>query len=399
VRASIVAAGKEDLTRRFEVGLLGCGDVSDIYFQNCKSFQILEITACASLHLEKAQRKASKHGIARACGTEELIADPQLNIILNLTVPEAHAALTLAALRAGKHVYSEKPLAAGIEEGRQILATARSRNLYVGCAPDTFLGGRLQTCRRVMDEGLIGEPLGAGAFMLCHGHEWHHPNPAFFYQRGGGPLLDMGPYYLTALVSLLGPAARCCAFTKMTFSERTIESGTRRGETLRVEVPTHICGNVEFANGTLATIVTSFDVWDSQLPRLEIYGTKGTLCIPDLDPLEGPNLFGGPVWVKTGRTSRWCGLPRARGLEKWDEAPVRHSYTQNSRGLGLADMAYAIRDGRPARAGAEMAFHSLEIMHGLLRSAEQGRYYELQSTCLRPAPLPVDFPASEDQMG
>jgi predicted dehydrogenase len=219
--------------------------------------------------------------------------------------------------------------------------------------------------------------------------------PPFFYQ-GEGALLDMGPYYLTALVSLFGPAASA-APSRMSWKGGSRADAPR--EKLRVEVPTHVCGNVEFANGTLATIVTSFDVWDSQLPRIEIYGTEGTLCLPDLDPLEGPNLFGGPVWVKTRQTSRWCGLPRAGGLEEWDQVPVRHGYLENSRGLGLVDMAYAIRDGRPARAGAEMAYHSLEIMHGLLRSAEQGQYHYLQSTCLRPAALPVDFPASEDQTG
>jgi predicted dehydrogenase len=385
--------------KKFNVGLLGCGDVSDIYFETCKTLEILQITACASLHLENARKKALKHGIPKACSIEQLIGDSELDIILNLTVPEAHEELTLAALEAGKHVYSEKPLAADLAGGRRILSAARSKGLQVGCAPDTFLGGRLQTCRRVLDEGLIGDPLGAAAFMVCHGHEWHHPNPAFFYQKGGGPLLDMGPYYLTALVSLLGPAVRCCGLAKRGFSERAVESGARRGETLRVEVPTHVCGSVEFEVGALATIVTSFDVWDSQLPRIEIYGTKGTLCLPDPDPLDGPNLFGGPVWVKTKEKSRWCGLPRAGGLDEWEEVPAQHHYNRNSRGLGLVDLAYAIRNGRPARAGAQMAYHCLEIAHGLLRSSEQTRYYRLRSSCTRPASLPIDFPDGEAQAG
>ena len=347
--------------KKYNVGLLGCGDICDIYFKSCLSSEILNMAACASLHEEKAHRKAQEYNIPKACSIVDLINDPQIDIILNLTVPEVHGKFNLAALEAGKHVYSEKPLAAVLEDGQNIIALAKSKGLKVGCAPDTFLGGRLQTCRKAIDEGLIGEPTAAAAFVVSPGHEWHHPNPEFFYKPGGGPLLDIGPYYLTALVSLLGPVKSCCGFSKTTFPERTVLCGPKLGEHIKVEVPTYFSGTMEFSIGVIGTITASFDIWDSQLPRIEIYGTAGTLCIPDVDPLEGPNVFGGPVLIKTKETSRWRGVPRKPELRDWDELSVIHKYNENSRGLGLSDMAYAIRDRRPNRASGEMAYHVLEI--------------------------------------
>ncbi len=377
--------------RKYNVGLLGCGDICDIYFKNCRDSEILNVAACASLHEEKAHKKAKEYGVPKACSIDELIHDPALDIILNLTVPEVHAKYNLAALEAGKHVYSEKPLAATMEDGQRIIELANAKNLKVGCAPDTFLGGRLQTCRRAIDEGLIGEPTAAAAFVVSPGHEWHHPNPDFFYRPGGGPLLDIGPYYLTALVSLLGPVESCSGFSKITFPERTIPTGPKRGDTIKVEVPTHISGTMAFSSGAIGTITASFDIWDSQLPRIEIYGTAGTLCIPDIDPLDGPNLFGGPLLIKTKETSRWRGVPRKTELENWDVLPAVHGFNVNSRGIGLSDMAYAIRDGRSHRANGEMAYHVLEIGYALLESAKNRQYYHLSSTCSRPAPLPMDF--------
>jgi predicted dehydrogenase len=377
--------------KKYNVGLLGCGDICDIYFKNCLRSEILTMAACASLHEEKAHRKAREYSIPRACSIDELINDPQIDIILNLTIPEVHAKFNLAALEAGKHVYSEKPLAAVLEDGQGIIAVAKSKGLKVGCAPDTFLGGRLQTCRKAIDEGLIGEPTAAAAFVVSPGHEWHHPNPEFFYKAGGGPILDIGPYYLTALVSLLGPVKSCCGFAKTTFAERTVFCGPKSGKHFEVQVPTHISGIMEFSIGVIGTITASFDIWDSQLPRIEIYGTAGTLCIPDVDPLEGPNLFGGPVLIKTRETSRWRGVPRKPELQDWDEVSVVHKYNENSRGLGLSDMAYAIRDRRPNRANGELAFHVLEIGYALLESAKSRQYYRLSSSCKPPDPLPVDF--------
>ncbi len=370
------------------VGLLGCGDVSDVYFRNCAKFDALTIVACASLHPEKAREKAAQYSIPRACTVEELLASPDVEAILNLTSPQAHAELSRAALRNGKHVYTEKPLALTLEDATQLLELARTRGVRLGSAPETFLGARLQACRRAIDAGVIGEPLGAGAYVVSPGHEWHHPNPGFFYKRGAGPVLDMGPYYLTALVALLGPVKRVSAFSRTMFPERVIQTMPLRGERVRVDVATHLAGTLEFASGAIGTFVASFDVWDSELPRMEIYGTEGTLCIPDPDPLEGPNVFGGPVLFRTRATSRWRGVPRPKGLEEWERLPVSGAYTENSRGLGLADMASAIVERRPHRADGRLACHVLEVALGLLESAASGRVREIASTCERPAPLP-----------
>jgi predicted dehydrogenase len=385
--------------KRFKVGVIGIGDISDVYIANLKQYgDIVEVVACAGRSLEKAQQKAARHGIPKAyADAAALIADPEVQIVLNLTIPAAHAELNLAALRAGKHVYTEKPLAATVAEAAQIMALARERGLVVGCAPDTILGGRLQTCRRLIDDGTLGDIVGASAFVVSHGHESFHPNPDFFYQPGGGPLLDIGPYYMAALLSLLGPATRCCAMARRTFPSRTIGSEPRRGQMIDVAVDTHVSGNIEFASGAIGSFIASFDVWDSELPRLEIYGTKGTLCLRDIDPLDGPNLFGGEVLLRTSGQYRWTTLPRPAVQPDWQTVPIAHRFTEtshrvNSRGIGLVDMAYAIRDRRAARASGELGYHALELMEGLLQSAGQGRYVELQSRCERPDPMPVDFP-------
>jgi predicted dehydrogenase len=375
------------------VGLLGCGDVSDIYFRNCAAFESLQVVACASLHRENALAKARQYGIERACAVEELLSSPEVEAILNLTSPQVHAELSLAALTNGKHVYTEKPLALTLRDGAALLETARSRGLRIGSAPETFLGARLQACRRAIDSGLIGEPVGASASVVSPGHEWHHPNPDFFYKQGAGPVLDMGPYYLTALVSLLGAVRRVSGFSRATFPERVIQSLPRRGELIRVEVATHVAGTLEFASGAIATVIASFDVWDSELPRIEIYGTEGTLCIPDVDPLEGPNIFGGKVLLRTRERSRWRGTPRPQGLEEWDTLPVGSAYSKNSRGLGLADMAYAIRSNRPHRADGRLAYHVLEVALGLLEAAQNRTCVQIASRCERPEPLSQDFPA------
>lgn len=384
----------------FKVGVIGIGDISDVYINNLKKYEIVEVVACAGRDLAKAQAKAAAHDLPKAYADgPALIADPAIDIVLNLTTPDAHAELNLAALQAGKHLYTEKPLAATFAEGEAIMALAKTRGLYVGCAPDTFLGGRQQTCRKLIDEGRLGEITAAGAFVVSHGHEWFHPNPEFFYKPGAGPLLDIGPYYVTALLALLGPVKRCCAMAKRTFAQRTIQTMPRQGQLIDVEVDTHITANLEFVNGALVTLLASFDVWDSELPRLEIYGTKGTICMEDIDPVDGPNLFGGPVLLRTQENYRWIGLPRQEPFSEWIEAPVEHqfnelSHRENSRGIGLVDMAYAIRDQRPARASGAMALHSLEAMDGILRSAHEGRYVAMETTFERPAPLPVDFPVS-----
>ncbi|MEW6071057.1 MAG: Gfo/Idh/MocA family oxidoreductase [Planctomycetota bacterium] len=354
------------------VGLVGCGNISGIYLANAKRLPELAVVACADLVPERARAAAAAHGVPRACSPEELLADPEVEVILNLTVPCAHAAVARAVLLAGKSVYNEKPLAIRREEGRELLDLARERGLRVGGAPDTFLGGSHQTCRRLVDEGAIGVPVAATAFMVCHGHEGWHPDPAFYYEEGGGPLFDMGPYYLTALVNLLGPVRRACASARITFPARTIASEPKRGQTIRVETPTHVAGVLDFVSGAVASLVMSFDVWHASLPPIEVHGEAGSLSVPD------PNAFGGPVRLR-----------RAADRE-WTEVPATGGPLDNARGLGLADLARTLRTGGEPRASGELAYHVLDVMHALLESSEGGRHVEVASRCARPAAMGAD---------
>ena len=355
------------------VGIVGCGNISDIYLQSDQKFAAMKIVACADLEVARARAKAAQYGI-RACEPAELLADPAIEVVVNLTVPQAHAAVALAALEAGKHVYNEKPLAIERADAERMLALARSKALLVGCAPDTFLGGGLQTCRALIDAGAIGTPVAATAFMVGHGPEGWHPNPDFFYQRGAGPMFDMGPYYLTALIGMLGPVRRVTGSAQISFAERTITSQPHRGEKIVVNTPTHVAGVLDFASGAVATLVTSFDVWHANLPRIEIYGSEGTLSLPD------PNTFGGPVRL------------RLAGEPEWRDVELSHGYSANSRGIGVADMAYALRSGRPHRASGALAYHVLDLMHAFHDASREGRHVELASTCERPAALPAGWP-------
>ncbi|MEN9933532.1 MAG: hypothetical protein RLZZ387_111 [Chloroflexota bacterium] len=355
------------------VGIVGCGNISGIYLKNGRKLDILNIAALADIDLDRARARAEEYGVPKACTVAELLADPSIEIVINLTIPAAHAEVALQALEAGKSVYNEKPLAVSREDGRRMLQLARAKGLMVGGAPDTFLGAGIQTCRALIDEGAIGEPVAASAFMLCPGHESWHPSPEFYYQVGGGPMFDMGPYYLTALVALLGPARRVTGSARITRPERTITSQPKHGQTIAVEVPTHVAGVIDFAAGPVATLVTSFDVHASSPPPIEIYGTQGSLVVPD------PNTFGGPVRL------------RRAGEREWSDVPLSHSYPFNSRGLGVADMAHALREGRPQRASGELAYHVLDLMHAFHDASRDGRHVELESSCERPAPLPADL--------
>jgi predicted dehydrogenase len=357
--------------RKVKVGVIGCGNISPIYFKAGKRFEILDIAACADLVMDRAKSRAAEFGVPKACTVKELLADPEIEIVLNLTIPRAHAEVGLAALNAGKNVYNEKPLAVRREDGQRMLEIAKAKGLLVGGAPDTFLGAGIQTCRKLIDDGWIGEPVAATAFMVCHGHESWHPDPEFYYKVGGGPMFDMGPYYLTALVNLIG-AVRCVSgSTRITFAERTITSQPKYGTKIEVEVPTHVAGLLDFANGAIGTIITSFDVWAGELPRIEIYGSAGSLSVPD------PNTFGGPVRI------------RRAGSTEWSEVPLAFGYADNSRGLGVADMASALQAGRSHRASGALTYHVLDIMHAVHDSSRDGRRVELTSACERPAPLPL----------
>ncbi len=354
-----------------KVGVIGCGNISGAYFAGMAAFDILEIAACSDLVAEKAEAKAEEFDVPKACTVDELLSDSEIEIVVNLTIPSAHEQVALAALEHGKSVYNEKPLATSVEHGRRVIDLSKKKGLLLGCAPDTFFGGGGQTCRKIIDDGVIGRPVAATAFMMCHGHESWHPDPEFYYKRGGGPLFDMGPYYLTTLVNLVGPVERVAALANITFPERTITSEPKKGEKISVETPTHIAGLLDFADGAAGTIVMSFDVWAAQVPCIEIYGTEGTLRVPD------PNTFGGPVSVWKDET------------QEWEDVALTHGYTENSRGIGVADMAYALRSGRQHRASGVLAYHVLDVMESLLDSGREGRFVDIESACGRPAPLPV----------
>ena len=349
------------------VGIVGCGAISGAYLNGCPFFPNLKIVAVADLDLSRAEARAAEFNIPLACDVPTLLAQPDIEIVINLTIPKAHGEIALAALDAGKSAYNEKPLALTREEGQRMNALAAAKGLRVGCAPDTFLGAGYQTCRKLIDDGAIGEPIGAQAFMTCHGHESWHPDPDFYYQPGGGPMLDMGPYYLTALTFLLGPVRRVTGSTRITFPERTITSKPKHGQTIHVNVPTHVAGIMDFQSGAIGTILTSFDVWAAQLPRIEIYGTEGSLSCPD------PNGFGGPVrlWQKG----------------EWKDVELTHPYTSPGRSIGVADMAYAMRSGRPHRVNGDLAYHVLDLMYAFHDASDAGRHIDLQSACDRPAPL------------
>ena len=358
--------------QKAKVGIVGCGNISGIYFQAGKTFEILDIVACADLDLDRAKAKGAEHGVP-AMTVEELLGDPEVEIVINLTVPSAHFSICRDALQGGKNVHTEKPLSLTREEGRELLQLAGAKGLRVGSAPDTFLGAGLQTCRELIDAGAIGEPLGATAFMLGRGPEGWHPDPEFFYKTGGGPMFDMGPYYLTALTTLIGPIRRLTGSARISFPERTIGSGAKKGQTITVDIPTHIAGVLDFSSGAIGTLATSFDVWAANVPRIEIYGTEGSLDVPD------PNNFGGPVRL-------W--QPDTR---EWRDVPLTRPYAQNSRGIGVADMAYALRSGRPHRSSGALGFHVLEAMHGFHDASSQDGHYLMSSTVERPAPLPADL--------
>jgi predicted dehydrogenase len=356
-----------------KVGVVGCGKISDIYLKNCRASDDVEVVACADLDEDRAREKAALYGVERAGSVAELLAAEDIEVVLNLTVPQAHATVSLAALREGKSVHTEKPLAIDLDDARRMLEEAGMRDLRIGCAPDTFLGGGLQTCRGLIDEGAIGEPVAATALMMNHGPEDWHPDPDFFYQHGAGPMFDMGPYYLTALATLIGPIRRVTGSARVSFPERSVTSEPKYGTKIRVNTPTHVTGVMDFENGCIGTLVTSFDVWTEYVPRIEIYGTEGSLRLPD------PNTFGGPVLL-------W--RPEKDG---WTEISLTHgNHTGNSRGIGLVDLARALRSGGPHRATGELGFHVLEVMHAFGDSSREGRHVEVASSFERPAPLPAE---------
>jgi predicted dehydrogenase len=356
---------------KVNVGLIGVGNISPAYINGTRMFENIDLVACADLDMERAKARAAEFNIPRVLEVDELLADPNIDIVVNLTIPQAHAMVNMAAVLAGKNVYAEKPFGLNRDEGLPVLETAKGKKVLVGCAPDTFFGGGIQTCRKLIDDGAIGTPVSAVAYMAGHGPESWHPNPSFYYQPGGGPMFDMGPYYLTALINLLGPVRRVTGSARASFSERTATSKALYGQKISVEVATHVVGVMDFESGAIGNIIMSFDTWAHHLPRIEIYGSEGSLSVPD------PNTFGGPVSINRNDGKGWV------------EVPLTHGYVENSRGIGVADMAYALRSGRPHRASGELAYHVLDLMQSFHEASDTGRHIEVKSTCAQPAPLPI----------
>lgn len=374
-----------------KVGLIGTGRISDIYLTNCMKFEELDVIACASLDREEASLKAKRFNLPQVLSPEELLSDDEIECVLNLTIPAAHFDISKAALEAGKHVYSEKPFVTSLNKGQQLLDLAAERQLLIGNAPDTFMGGRWQTVRKLIDSGVIGKPSGFTAHVGTHGVERHHPNPDFYYKEGGGPLLDLGPYYLTVLVFLFGPMTRVCGMSNRSTNTRLIENGPRNGEIIDVEIDTHSLSLIEFDCGVIGSMTMSFDVWESETPRLEIYGSEGSICIPDLDPVHGANNFDGPVWFRRRKDSRWEFQPRPIDRpEQWLVAENRYGYNANYRGLGLRDLAQARVENREPRADGKLAFHVLEALIAIEESARAQRFQEISSTVKRPDPMLMD---------
>ncbi|MEV6174034.1 Gfo/Idh/MocA family oxidoreductase [Streptomyces sp. NPDC051954] len=351
------------------IGIVGAGKISGAYLSTLERLTSLRLTAVTDLDPGRAEAVAmqARHEVAVVPDVAALVVRDDVDAVLNLTIPAAHAEVTLAVLAAGKHVYGEKPLAVSRQEADAVLTAASGRGLRVGCAPDTVLGTGTQTARKAVDDGLIGRPVAATAFMASAGPEKWHPDPEFYYRKGGGPLLDMGPYYLSALIHLLGPVVRVTGASSRPRTERTIGSGPRVGHSFPVEVDTHITGVLEHAGGALSTLVMSFDMRAARLPRIELHGTDASLSVPD------PNGFDGAVEIHRG--------------DGWETLPVSAGFPDAGRGVGLADLAEALSAGRPHRASAALAAHVLDIMLTLMNAADQGHALPVTSTCERPAPV------------
>lgn len=353
-----------------KVGLVGCGAISEVYLSCSEQFGNFKIVKCADLVPALARKRAEQFHLT-AVSLDELFADPELAIILNLTPPQAHTALNLRALEAGKHVYCEKVFALTMEDAKKVFRKAGECGLYAASAPDSFLGASQQYARELTDQGVFGRFFGGTAsIMNCVGFVSDHPNIDFFFRKGGGPLMDMGAYYFSALCSILGPAVRVGCMGGRLDSERICIAGKSKGKRFPVEVDTHLQGIVEFACGAVVTLNTSFDVRAHSNPRIELYGSRGTLRLPE------PSGFGKSVFTFT------------ENAPQWEEKISPYGYGTITRGLGIAELADAIEHGREPRCSATFAMHVLEILCAMERSCAEKRFIELETTCSRPAPMP-----------
>lgn len=351
-----------------KVGMIGCGNISAQYLKSFPALPDVELVAVADLDMDRARAVAAEHPGVRALTVDALLEDPEVETVLNLTIPAAHAEIDLRAIAAGKNVHAEKPFAVTAEEGAAVLAAAERASVLVGSAPDTVLGVGTQTARRAIDDGLIGAPISAVATMMTPGHERWHPNPDFYYLPGGGPLLDMGPYYIHSLVTLLGPVTAVIGAASRLREERTIGSGARSGEVIPVATDTHVTGVLVHASGALSTLVMSFDAVATHARPIEVHGTLGSLSVPD------PNRFDGEVSV------------HPLGGAGWEEVPVSAGYEEASRGIALQDMATR---GAELRASGALGQHALEVMNGMLEASRTGARVEITSTVERPEAVPL----------
>jgi len=370
------------MTKELRIGVMGCGNISATYFRNVPLFKGIAITACADINTKSARHAAEAYHVT-AMEPAKLFKSKEVDIILNLTVPDSHFAVSLAAVKAGKHVYSEKPLTLSLKDGLKLRDAAEAKGVRVCCAPDTFLGGSHQQARKAIDGGDVGKITAGTAHVMGHGMEHWHPNPDFFFKPGGGPILDMGPYYIGNLINLIGPVRRVAALTSMATPSRTISSQPRAGETITVETPTNIHALLEFQNGATVTLSASWDVWAHRHANMELYGTKGSVFVPD------PNFFGGSVQL-TERDGKATPLPEwghPLGVPNQDGNAGR---VANYRGAGLADLAAAIEANRDARCSLDRTLHAVEVMTAILRSGEEGKFIDMKTTCSQPAPLGID---------
>ena len=361
------------------IGIIGCGNISTSYLKLAPLFKGLEVRAVADISMEAAKARAAEYN-TRAQSVDDLLSNKDIDIVINLTIPDAHYPITKRILEAGKHAYSEKPLVLTLEQGVTLRDLAVSKGLRVGCAPDTFLGGAHQQARAILDEGRIGTIIAGAGAVQNHGMEGWHPNPDFFFLPGAGPMLDLGPYYVANLINLLGPVKRVGALTSIPETERTIGSGARLGEKVPVKTPTNIHALLEFANGATVQLSTSWDVWHHRRNHFELYGTEGTLYVPD------PNFFGGTVEV-AGRDGS------VETVTPWDHPFGITNQNHNGRDLanyrtaGLADMAVAHMEGRDHRCSLERTLHGVEVMTACIQSGASGQFMTMTTTCTRPASL------------
>ncbi len=360
---------------KINVGFVGCGNISGIYFKNL--IQVfnnqVKVFACGDLFKEKQDKAIEEYGIENIMTFEEMLKSDDIHMILNITQPAFHYDITKRALEAGKHVYLEKPLSLSFEEGRELVELSQKKGLLLGGAPDTFMGAGIQTCKKLIDDGYIGDIVGATAFMMSKGHESWHPDPEFYYKPGGGPMFDMGPYYITALLNLIGEVEWVVGMNTTGFEKRTITSQPKYMQVIDVETPTHISGLLKFSSGATASIITTFDCKKSDLPLIEIYGTKGSIKVPD------PNTFGGPVFLATSDGSGY------------KEVPLTHIYAENSRGIGLADLVSCLTTKDKPKAGAQQILHVLEIMDAIFTSDEKKQYYKMTTKYEKPAQMSRDL--------